>query len=252
MIGAGEEENMANMANTGNMANKEHDCKRYSVEDFETKELVCMVCGIVVQEPDNRGIYVPDIEARMMGSRDHYVGNGLLNSETENMDFVSRSNMGLAYKINKGGRDFQGHRVKTTLNDAYRSGCIAGGKELVLRKDSITGEISLKFDMYDKPMLRMVKERASSELAKYNLSTVELTIISRECKSIVSKLFFSEMLEFAWMAAVLNAKLLKERDARAIEQALYEIIEPIRVKLLSRCDKALAVEMKLIDPIKVH
>jgi len=225
------------------MATNEHDCKRYSTEDFETKELVCLVCGMVMQEPDNHEIYVPDLEARMM-SRDHYAGNGLLNSQTENMDFVSRSNMGLAYKINRGSKDFQGHKVKTTLNDAYRSGCIAGGKEMVLKEDPITKELSLKFDMYEKPMLRMVKERAMKELTRYGLSTVDLTIIAKECKNIVSKLFFSELLEYAYLAAALNADVLKPKDALALEQRMYGLMDPIRIKLLSRCDKNQAVSLQ--------
>jgi hypothetical protein len=224
-------------------APNEHECERFAVEDFDTRGLLCLKCGIVIREPNNPEIYVLDYEARIMNSEDHYSGNGLLNSETENMDYVSRKNQGLAYKINRGGRDFEGKRVKTTLNDSYRSGCIAGGKEMILKQDPLTGETTLKFYMYDKPMLRMVKERAYSELARYGLSTVDSTIVAKHCKIIVSKLFFSELLEFAWMAAVLNAGVLKQKDAAVIEKEMYALMHPIRLKLLSRCDKALAKQL---------
>ena len=168
----------------------DHDCSIFATTDYETGEQICIKCGMVIQEPDNRDIYVPDLEARRMNAEDHYSGNDLLNSQTENMDYISRSNMGLAYKLNKGSKDFQGKKVKTTLNFAYQAGNIAGGKAMVLREDPLTGESVLKFDGYDKPMLRMVKERAMSELSRYGLSTVEMTIIAKECKKIVSTLFF--------------------------------------------------------------
>lgn len=234
------------------LATSDHDCEQNSTEDFETKELICLRCGMVIQEPDNREIYVPDMEARVMGATDHYSGNGLLNSETENMDYVNKGNRGLAYKINRGSKDVAGKRVKTTLNDAYRSGCIAGGKEMVLREDPLTKELSLKFNMYDKPMLRMIKERAMSELSRYGLSTIETTIIAKECKGIVSRLFFSELIDYAWMAATLNAGVLKEKDAIALEQAMYRLMDPIRIKLLSRCDKNLAVELAKPEAIEAR
>jgi hypothetical protein len=221
----------------------DHDCGFYSTADFETGEQVCIKCGMVTQEADNREIHVPFLEGRMMNAQDHYAGNALLNSETENMDYVSIKNTGLAYKINKGGRDFQGKRVKTTLNDAYRSGCIAGGKEMIVKEDPITREGSLKFDMYDKPFLRMVKERANSELARYGLNTVEMTIVAKECKNLVSRLVFSDILEYTWRAAALNAGVLKQKDALALERSMYDLMEPIRIKLLSHCDKALAEEL---------
>ncbi|AFU58644.1 hypothetical protein Ngar_c17110 [Candidatus Nitrososphaera gargensis Ga9.2] len=230
---------------------QDHDCSVFSATDFETGEQVCIKCGMVTQEADNRDIYVSDLEGRMMNATSSYAGNGLLNSETENMDYVSKKNPGLAYKINRGGKDFQGRRVKTSLNDAYRSGCIAGGKEMIVKQDPLTGEVSLKFNGYDKPMLRMVKERAMSELSRYNLDTVEMTIVAKECKRIVSQLFFGPMLEYAWMAAAINAGVLKKRDALAIEKAMYDLMEPIRVLLLSHGDKTLAAELtKPAQPIE--
>lgn len=228
----------------------DHDCERYSTRDFATGELVCLRCGVVVEEPENMEIYIPDCEARTMSNQDHYAGNALLNSETENPDYVSPKNTGLAYKINGGGRDYQKKKVKSRLNFAYQAGNIVG-KAMVMREDPLTKEASLKFSGYDKAMLQMVKERAVSELSRYNLSTVEMTIIARECKRIVSRLFFSEMLDYAWMAAVLNADVLKEKDALAVERIMYDLIEPIRIKLLSRCNRALAAELVKPKPIEV-
>jgi hypothetical protein len=167
------------------------------------------------------------------------------------MDFVSKKNQGLAYKYNRGGRDFQGKKVKTTLNDSYRSGCIAGGKEMIVKQDPLTGESTLKFCLYDKPILRMVKERANSELARYGLDTVELTIVAKQCKTIVSRLFFSDMLDYAWMAAALNADVLKPKDAVALEREMYKLMDPIRIKLLSRCDSSVAKQLQEPQAIRV-
>lgn len=95
----------------------------------------------------------------------------------------------------------------------------------------------------------MVKERVYSELSRYGLNTAEQTIIARECKRIVSQLFFSELLDFAWRAAALNAGVPKEKDAKQLEQELYELTEPIRVKMLSHCDKNLAAQLKPTEPV---
>lgn len=231
----------------------DHSCEDNSVEVHDTKEFVCIKCGAVTKEPSNFDIYVEDCEARAMGAQDHYAGNALLNSETENMDFVNHSNQGLAYKLNRAKATGCEGRAATGLNDPYLSGCIAGGKAVVLKEDPITHEVSLKFDMYDKPMLRMIKERAMSELGRYNLNTIDMTIVAKECKRIVSRLFFSELMDYAWMAAVLNADVLKEKDALAIEQNMYELLDPIRVKLLSRCSTELVPELKKDpEPIKAQ
>ncbi len=224
-------------------AANEHDCEQNCVEDFETGELVCIRCGMVVREPDNRDNYTQLDEGRMMNAMDHYVGNSLLNSATENMDYVSRKNKGLAYKINRGGKDFQGKKVRTTLNDPYKSGNIAGGKGVVMKEDPLTHEVSFKFNAYEKPMLTLIKERANSELARYGLSTPDLAIVEQECKRIVSRLFFAEMREYGWIAATLNAGVLKEKDRIALQQ-LYKLMEPIRIKVLSRCNPALEAELK--------
>src|SRR3990172_7187147 len=103
------------------MPDSDHSCENCSVPDFVTGEQVCIRCGVVTREPDNREIYVNNWEGRRMNGDDHHSGNGLLNSETENMDFVSMHSPGLAYRLtNKRGKDFEGKRIKTTLNDAYR------------------------------------------------------------------------------------------------------------------------------------
>jgi hypothetical protein len=52
------------------------------------------------------------------------------------------------------------------------------------------------------------------------------------------------------MAAALSASVLKEKDSLAVEQAMYQLIEHIRVTLLSRCDPTLAKELtKPVEPI---
>lgn len=105
----------------------------------------------VTLEPSAIDIHVAEAAGRAMNSTDHNAGNALLNSETEGMDYCSPRNKGLAYKYNGFGKDFQGKKVRTKLNDAYRSGCIAGGKEMMVKVDPLTGEGVLKFDMYQKP-----------------------------------------------------------------------------------------------------
>ena len=224
-----------------------HDCRDFSTQDYQTGEEICVRCGVVVRDGDGRDNYVSDAEGHSMNGLDHYSGDPLLHSQTENADFVSFGNMGLMYRLNNGReRDYLGKKIKAAgFNDSYRSGCIAGGKGMKVVTDALTGERKVKFDMYDQGILRLVKEAANIELSRFTLSLADRAAIELQLKKVISGLIFTDIIgQFAWRAATLNAGVLKPAEAAVMQEELYKVMDAIRLTIISRCNPELKKSLK--------
>jgi hypothetical protein len=235
------------------MAN--HDCSVTLIYDPERHDLACSKCGILVEDEGLKRQFYEEMIAMTADpnhhardtAEDHNAGNALLGSETPNMDYKSKSNPGVAFLLNNPyGRDFAGKKTVPQLRNrnGYLVGNIAGKSGMSIKHDYLSGASKIKFDLYSKSMWEHCQSKAFQELSRLNLSAVEIAIIAKEIKHIISSLFFDSLTEYAYLAAALNARILKPKDEEILEQRLYDLMPAIRLKMLSRCNRELAKELE--------
>lgn len=240
----------------------EHDCRDSAVEDFESREHVCLRCGKVVTEDPTWAEVILSHRDSRESSGDHNAGNALYLSLTPQQDYISEASPGVAFQLNSSAKDAFGKRVKKQLQDPYTTGNICG-KGMVVREDVLTGERKLAFSMYETPIIHLVKKKATEQVSRWRLDTVGQCIVANEIKKICSRLIMGPIIDFSWQAAVLNSGLLDEKATKELEKELLASIDKIRLKLISRCDLAQAKaiiqkeqqpnpEPKVVSPISAR
>lgn len=218
-----------------------HDCLDFTVLTADN-EMVCVRCGKVNEEETARFVQENDIkEGRERNAKDHNAGNGLLDSQTVQSKFVSMSNPGVAMLLNHPrGKDAQGKRIKPQLKDPYKAGLLADPSVgYHVETDVLTGKSSVKFSRYDAPLLPFIKEKALQRSVSYKFDTVEQTLISQEIKRLYSTLVLSPIVNYIVVASLLKYRhLLPKSERTELEQELAKIIEDIRGKLITGCQKS--------------
>jgi hypothetical protein len=219
-----------------------HLCEDFSVQAHDKPETVCIKCGRVLESICDTE--VSDDEGQMMNGHDHYSGNTLLNSQTQQAGYVNFDNPGVAFALSgTKARDYTGKRIRRQLRDGYKAGNVVD-KGMVMREDRLTGESELKFSWYETPYIQLLKQKADQELSRFGLTSVDMSIIAIFLKQMCSRLAGGPIVEFCWMAAALNSGVLKADQAAEIEKRMYDTIGEIRYKLLARCDPALVKKIR--------
>jgi hypothetical protein len=218
-----------------------HACEDFTVKTAEG-EMVCIKCGRVDEHATSiEALYTKSESEDKATSLDHNAGNGLLDSETLQSKYVSMRNKGLAFLLNDTRqKDAQGHKVKPQLRDPYKAGLLADPTVgYHVEEDILTGESRLKFSKYDAPLIPSIKMRALQRCISYELDTVEQTLISQEIKRLYSQLVMSSVVDYIVVASLLRYQYLLPASAKlSLEKEMADIIEKIRIKLVSGCQKS--------------
>lgn len=219
-----------------------HDCKDFSVQAFDG-EFVCCMCGKVDEEEteafqaQNGNAYDDKVATKL----DHNVTNGLLNTMGMQTSYASKSSPGLAFRLNNGNtKDAYGKRIKRQmLNDPYKSGLLADpSRGCHIEVDPLTHKGKVKFSRYDLPTLQLMKEKAFQRCMNLGLDVVEQSMIASELTRIYSNLVITEIVNYALLASLTKYKAFVPKSEQAkIESELVQVIENIRVKVISGCQK---------------
>lgn len=222
-----------------------HDCKDFTIQAYDG-EFVCCRCGKVDEEEtqasqvmNNNNYNLADVKAA--AKTDHNLANGLLNTMGMQSSYANKTNPGLAFRLNNTNtKDASGKRIKGKfLNDPYKSGLLADpSKGVHIEVDPLTNQAKLKFSRYDLPTLQIMKEKAFQRCMDWGLDVVEQTMIANELTRIYSNLVLTEIVNYAVLAALTRYRAFVPKSEQVrIESDLVQVIESIRQKVLSGCQK---------------
>lgn len=217
------------------------------IHDFTNGEYACNSCGAISEEATKIGTheFAQTESAEQATAEDHNAGNGLYNSVTVQVDYVSSKNPGLAMMLcNTRLKDKFGSKIKRQLVDPYQA-MLYAGKDWHVEVNKVTGKANFKFSRYDSPTLKIAKEFAEQVCTDLHFDTVQKTHIAAELKRLYSQLVMSEIVPWMVYSAITKySHWLTPEMLQVVEDEIRDSVDEIKIKIITRCDKELIKQIK--------
>lgn len=217
-----------------------HDCNSHLTYDATRQEIVCMKCGIVIDDHDLKDQFYAEISSlhKLSTAVDHSAGDGLLDSLTPSQGYFSARNPGVAMTLGR-------HLV-----NPYKTGLIADERGAFVREDPLSHEKHVEFSRYYVNLENLWKRRAENICSDHGLDTVEKTLVARTLKRLYSQLLLptsknsGSLAEYVIKAAIIDAGILQGKERENLEKEMYADLDKVRILLISRGDATLKKELR--------